>query len=151
MPPHLPYLTERLLTPIAPLGADSLSPPSARPPAASIPSDPTVERSPFVLNVAQDKGDPATNTRSGTRLATDLRDTAGSWSILTPELMTDLQVNAIAEAVRFFPGCNEDFGSPIGGGTQAGNNGLANPGTRKVRGISTTAASQNFSPVAPSL
>ena len=102
MPPPLPYLTGRLLTPIAPLGADSSSPPSARPPAASIPSDPTVERSPCVVNVARDKGYPVTNTLSGTRLATDLRDTAGSFSILTPELMADLQVNAIAEAVLFF-------------------------------------------------
>jgi len=84
MAPHLPYLTELLLAPIAPLGADSSSPPSTRPPAASIPSDPTVE---LLL----------------------------SW--LTP----------------------------------AGNNGLANPGTRKVRSISTTAAAPHFFPVAPSM
>ena len=82
MPPLLPYLTELLLAPIAPLGADSSSPPSARPPAASIPSDRTAK----------------------------------------------LLLSCL---------------------TQAGNNGRANPGTRKVRGISTTAASPHFFPVAP--
>ena len=80
--PLLPYLTELLLAPIAPLGADSSSPPSVLPPAASIPSDPIVE---LLL----------------------------SWLTL------------------------------------AGKNGLANPGTRKVRGISTTASSPHFFPVAP--
>jgi hypothetical protein len=149
--PHRTYLTVLLLAPIAPLGADSSSPPSARPPAASMPSDETVELSPFVVNVTKDKGYAAFTTLSGTRLATDLRDTAGSLSILTPELMADLNVNSIAEAVLFFSSGNEDFGLPIGGGTQAGNNGLANPGTRKVRGISTTAASRNFFPVTPSM
>lgn len=81
-PHHRTYLTVRLLAPIAPLGADSSSPPSVLPPAASIPSDPIVE---LLL----------------------------SWLTL------------------------------------AGKNGLANPGTRKVRNISTTAASRNFFPVAP--
>jgi hypothetical protein len=84
MAPHHPCLTELLLAPIAPLGAVSSSPPNARPPAASSPSDSTVE---LLL----------------------------SWL------------------------------------TQAGNNGLANPGTRKVRGISTTAAASHFFPVAPSM
>jgi hypothetical protein len=84
MPPLLPYLTELLLAPIAPLGADSSPPPSARPPAASSPGDPIVE----------------------------------------------LLISCL---------------------TQAGNNGLASPGTRKVRSISTTAAAPHFFPVAPSM
>lgn len=50
MPPLHPCLTELLLAPIAPLGTVSSSQPSARPPAASIPSAPTVERSPFMVN-----------------------------------------------------------------------------------------------------
>jgi|GEM_PF-2275766 len=143
------YFIALLLSSIAALGAASASSqPSDRPPAPPTPSEETVELSPFVVNVAKDKGYAATTTLSGTRLATDLRDTAGSLSIMTPELMADLNVNSIADAVLFFPSGNEDYGSPIGGGTQAGNNGLANPGTRKVRGISTTAASRNFFPVA---
>ncbi len=133
------------LAPNVALGADSLTQqPSTRPPAATIPSDETVELSAFVINIAKDKGYAATTKLSGTRLANDLRDTAGSLSIRTPELMVDLNVNSIAQAVLFFPSGNEDFESPIGGGTQAGNHGLANPGTRKFRGISTTAASRNF-------
>jgi outer membrane receptor for monomeric catechols len=138
-----------LLAPLAALAAESSSAtpraPTAQAPAAD---GDTIELSPFVVNVEKDKGYAATTTLSGTRLATDLRDTAGSLSIMTPELMADLNVNSIAEAVLFFPSGNEDFGSPIGGGTQAGNNGMANPGTRKIRGISTIAASRNFFPVA---
>jgi hypothetical protein len=92
------------LAPNVALGADSLAlQPSARPPAASIPSDETVDLSPFVINVAKDKGYAATTTLLGTPLATDLRDTAESLSILTPELMADPNVNSIAEAVLFFP------------------------------------------------
>ena len=138
-----------LLAPFAALGADASSPRPSSPPAQSpATGGDTVELSPFVVNVEKDKGYAAATTLSGTRLATDLRDTAGSLSIMTPDLMADLNVTSIAEAVLFFPSGNEDFGSPIGGGTQAGNNGLANPGTRKVRGISTWAASRNFFPVA---
>ena len=144
-----PRLTLLLLAPIAALGADSSSPPPSAPPAQSpATGGDTIELSPFVVNVDKDKGYAATTTLSGTRLATDLRDTAGSLSIMTPELMADLNVNSIADAVLYFPSGNEDYGSPIGGGTQAGNNGLAFPGTRKVRGISTTASSRNFFPVA---
>ena len=127
------------------LAAATPSAPPVQPPAIS---GDTIELSPFVVNVEKDKGYAVTTTLSGTRLATDLRDTAGSLSIMTPELMADLNVTSIAEAVLFFPSGNEDFGSPIGGGTQAGNNGMANPGTRKIRGISTVAASRNFFPVA---
>jgi len=147
-PPCLRF-TLLLLAPIAALGADSSSPPPNTPPGQSpAPGGNAIELSPFVVNVEKDNGYAATTTLSGTRLATNLRDTAGSLSIMTPELMADLNVNSIAEAVLFFPSGNEDFGAPIGGGTQAGNNGMANPGTRKVRGISTTASSRNFFPVA---
>ena len=126
-----PRLTLLLLAPIAALGADSSSPPPSAPPAQSpATGGDTIELSPFVVNVDKDKGYAATTTLSGTRLATDLRDTAGSLSIMTPELMADLNVNSIADAVLYFPSGNEDYGSPIGGGTQAGNNGLEFPGTR---------------------
>lgn len=101
----------------------------------------------FVINVAKDTGYAATTTLLGTRLASGFRDTAESPAIMTPDLMADISVNSIAGA--FFPSGTEDFGSPIGGGTLAGKNGLANPGTRKVRNISTTAASRNFFPIAP--
>ena len=145
----VPRITFLFLAPIAAMGADTSSPPLGAPQARSpATGGDAIELSPFVVNVDKDKGYAATTTLSGTRLATDLRDTAGSLSIMTPELMADLNVNSITEAVLFFPSGNEDYGSPIGGGTQAGNNGLANPGTRKVRGISTTAASRNFFPVA---
>ncbi len=46
------------------------------------------------MNVEKDKGYAATTTLSGTRLATDLRDTAGSLSIMTPELMADLPLRS---------------------------------------------------------
>ncbi len=107
-----------------------------------------VELSPFVVNVATDNGYAATNTLSGTRIATSLRDTAGSLSIVTPELMADLNVTSIQDAILYFPSGNEDLGSPIGGGAQAGDTIRANPDSRKIRGISTTAAARNFFPVA---
>jgi hypothetical protein len=148
MPP-LPRLSLLLFAPLAALAAESSSAtPRATPAPTPAADGDTIELSPFVVNVEKDRGYAATTTLSGTRLATDLRDTAGSLSIMTPELMADLNVTSVAEAVLFFPSGNEDFGAPIGGGTQAGNNGMANPGTRKIRGISTWAASRNFFPVA---
>jgi len=83
-------LAPMLLAPIAARCADSSSPlPIASPAQSPAPGSDTIESSPFVVNVEKDKGYAATTTLSGTRLATDLRDTAGSLSIMTPELMAD--------------------------------------------------------------
>lgn len=71
MPPLLPYLTVRLLAPIAPLGADSSSPPSARPPAASIPSNPTVELPFFVFNVGRQQRSRQPGNAEGSRYQHD--------------------------------------------------------------------------------
>ena len=81
----IPRITFLFLAPIAAMGADTSSPPLSAPQSRS-PSTggDTIELSPFVVNVDKDKGYAATTTLSGTRLATDLRDTAGSLSIMTP-------------------------------------------------------------------
>jgi hypothetical protein len=100
-PPHLPHRA----APGADRDPGCRVPCSAtqHPPATAIRSDETVELFRFMINVAKDTGYAATTTLLGTRLASGLRDTAESPPIMTPDLMADINVNSIAQAVLFFP------------------------------------------------
>ncbi len=52
--------------------------------------DKTIELSPFVVNAEDDTGYAATTAQSGTRLRTDMRDIAGSVSVVTKDYMNDI-------------------------------------------------------------
>jgi hypothetical protein len=75
-----------------------------------------IELSPFVLSEQAVTGYAATETLSGTRMRTDLRDVSVSLSILTPEFMQDLGVTSFEKALEFTPSVNLDQGDAIGNG-----------------------------------
>src|SRR5687768_3529427 len=73
---------------IAPLAGQGISTPAPTGAAAS-PTDVTV-LSPYVVDTTQDLGYQATNTLSGTRLNSSLRDAPASISVMTKEFLEDI-------------------------------------------------------------
>ena len=112
------------------------SAPAAADPVRPSPSDPTVRKvatestspaqpptgegiiklSPFILSDKSVSGYAATETLSGTRLRTDLRDVSASLSILTPEFIQDLGITSFEQALTYTPSVNLDQGDPSNGG-----------------------------------
>jgi iron complex outermembrane receptor protein len=75
-----------------------------------------VELSPFVVNAAADNGYAATETLSGTRLRTDLRDVGSALAIITPQFMADLGINAPEDALLYTPSVDTpDYGGRASG------------------------------------
>jgi hypothetical protein len=77
------------------------TPPATRPSTAAAPAnvnasstsaagDQVIELSPFQVRPEDDTGYQATNTTSGSRLATSLKETAASISPFTPEFLSDI-------------------------------------------------------------
>ncbi|MBI4624619.1 MAG: TonB-dependent receptor [Verrucomicrobia bacterium] len=60
-----------------------------------------VELSPFTVNTSRDVGYLAENTLAGSRLNTQLRDTAGSVSVFTMEFLDDLAITDVSELVQY--------------------------------------------------
>src|SRR5688572_27814216 len=63
--------------------------------------DEVVELSPFTVNTSRDLGYQAENTLAGSRLNTQLRDTAGSISVFTREFLDDVAITDIGELVLY--------------------------------------------------
>ena len=104
------------------------------------PSEPEeiVELSPFTVNAALDDGYAATQTMSGTRLATSLRDVASVVSPLTIEYLKDIDATDLQKAILFTPGTDED--------PRAYNSMNNNPVSTRIRGFQLTGNSQNYLP-----
>ena len=64
-------------------------------------TDDVVELSPFTVNTDRDVGYVAENTLAGSRLNTQLRDTAGSISVFTKEFLDDVMITDVSELVRY--------------------------------------------------
>jgi hypothetical protein len=79
-------------------------------------SEPITKLSPFVLSEQAVTGYAATETLSGTRMRTDLKDVSASLSILTPEFLQDLGVTSFDKALEYTPSVNLDQGDAIGNG-----------------------------------
>ena len=90
---------------LAILALDPLAAQTA-PPAAPAGPAPTstevVELSPFIVNTSRDVGYQAENTLAGSRLNSELRDTAGSVSVFTKEFLDDLAITDVRELVQYY-------------------------------------------------
>jgi len=71
--------------------------------------DEVFELSPFVVDTDGDVGYLAGNTLSGSRMNTNLKDTAASISVFTPEFLADLGATSTAETIRYGTNTNPDF------------------------------------------
>src|SRR6185436_19153704 len=74
--------------------------PSSPAPAAK---EEAIVLSPFTVEAGTEKGYLATQTLSGTRLKTDLKDIGSSMTIFTEQLMDDLGANNIYNLMSFAP------------------------------------------------
>lgn len=70
-------------------------------PAPAAPQDEPLELSPFVVSAEQDHGYSATNSMAGTRLNTGLKDIAAAISVVTKDLMTDLNATNSAQLMTY--------------------------------------------------
>jgi iron complex outermembrane recepter protein len=86
---------------IAVLALGSLAAQTPSPPAPAPDSPEVVELSPFTVNTSRDLGYAAENTLAGSRLNTQLRDTAGSVSVFTKEFLDDLAITDLRELVQY--------------------------------------------------
>ena len=68
---------------------------------ASAQEEDVFELSPFVVDTSGDEGYLARNTLSGSRLNSQLKDTAAAITVFTPELIDDLGATSIEEAMLY--------------------------------------------------
>lgn len=88
-----------LLAAAQPRAAVAPAPVNSPRPAAAI-----VELNPFVVDVSRDTGYAATETLSGTRMKTEVKDLASPLTILTEEFLSDIGATNFSDIVEFMPG-----------------------------------------------
>jgi outer membrane receptor for ferric coprogen and ferric-rhodotorulic acid len=113
------------------------------PPPAAAPADEAVLLSPFQVDATADKGYLATQTLSGTRLKTDLRDIGSALTIFTEQMMNDLGANSINDLLAFAPN-TDPFVNSLTDTSGNGNNFINNATQYVTRGGSTTVVGQDF-------
>ena len=122
---------------------------SARAQSASAPGAPArageeaVVLSPFQVSAGTDQGYLATQTLSGTRLKTDLKDIGSSLTVFTEQLMDDLGANSIYNLMSFAPN-TDPFVMSTSDVTGNGNDFINIPTKFVSRGGATTVVAQDF-------
>jgi outer membrane receptor protein involved in Fe transport len=76
--------------------------------APAPPTEETVQLSPFEVNTSADQGYAASSTLAGTRLRTNLRDVAGSISVITKDFMNDIAANNLGDLLTYTAGTEVD-------------------------------------------
>ncbi len=118
--------------------------------AATAPSSPgnkeeAVELSPFVVAELTDTGYAANNTLEGSRLNTALRDTPGSISIFTKDLLDDLAATSIEDILLYDVNADVTNGGDDAVGAGAQSNMFGDQGfTFNVRGLAGTSSINGF-------
>ena len=79
-------------------------------------SDKVVELSPFEVRAEDDAGYQAMNTTSGSRLATNLKDTAASISPFTPEFLADIAATNVSDMLNYAANAEVNAGDAEGSG-----------------------------------
>lgn len=87
--------------------------------AQDVVDDDTYTLSPFEVSTSSDVGYLAQNTLAGSRLNTDLKDTAAAISVFTPEFIEDIGALSIEEILQY--GSNVTDSSSFGQATVNGN------------------------------
>lgn len=87
-------------------------PGGAVPPAAGK----VVELSPFEVRAEDDAGYQAMNTTSGSRLATNLKDTAASIAPFTPEFLADIAATNVSDMLNYAANAELNAGDAEGSG-----------------------------------
>lgn len=99
--------------------------------------------SPFQVEADSEQGYLATQTLSGTRLKTELRDVGASMTIFTESLMNDLAATTVNDVLAFAPN-TDPFVNRTSTAEPSGNDHLNNGTIYVTRGGSTNIVGQNF-------
>jgi len=126
----------------APSGATASSPK---------PADEAIVLSPFTVTESEDTGYVATSSLAGTRIKTDLRDLAGSISVVTKDFMADLGANNAEDLLVYtlgteIGGAGGNFSAAeIGGGHVEFTGAIRDPqSANRVRGLAAADFTRNF-------
>jgi iron complex outermembrane receptor protein len=103
--------------------------------------DPVV-LSPFQVDATAEQGYLATQTLSGTRLKTDLRDIGSALTIFTEQMMNDLAVNNLNDVLNFAPNTDTFYNRLTEGGN--GNDFITQATQYVTRGGTTSTVGQDF-------
>jgi iron complex outermembrane receptor protein len=90
--------------------------PAVPTPTSTPATEPAVTLSPFEVRAEDDAGYQATNTTSGSRLATSLKDTAASISPFTPEFLSDIAATNVNEMLAYATNAELNAGDAEGAG-----------------------------------
>jgi outer membrane receptor protein involved in Fe transport len=122
-----------------------VAPPNARA------AEDAIVLSPFTVTEAEDTGYVATSSLAGTRIKTDLRDLAGSISVVTKDFMADLGANSAEELLLYTVGTEAagtfgNFsGADVAGGHVEFTGALRDPQSgNRVRGLTAADFTRNF-------
>lgn len=102
----------RVLAQAAPAPAAPAAPAAITAPA----DDQVIELSPFEVRSEADVGYQAMNTTSGSRLSTNLKDTAASISPFTPEFLSDIAATNVNEMLAYATNAELNAGDSEGSG-----------------------------------
>jgi outer membrane receptor protein involved in Fe transport len=105
--------------------------------ASSSTTSETLTLSPFEVNTDRDVGYTASNSLAGGRLNTDLRDTAAAISVFTKELLDDLGVLTVNDALEFGMNTANEYDA-------TGNLSVENNFNFRIRGITGAQRSRNL-------
>lgn len=132
--PIIPFLRDRLLTPLLAFGllaTPRLIAQTAPAAAASVDADSeTVVLSPFTVTTEKDKGYRATNSISGTRLNTAIKDIPMPIEVITEKFVRDTGATDLRQSLRYSAGIllqtQNDQGN-LGANAYQGPGGVNNP------------------------
>ncbi len=124
-------------------GQTASSAPAAAAGPSTVAKDEAIVLSPFTVESGSEKGYLATQTLSGTRLKTDLKDIGSSLTVFTEQLMDDLGANSIYNLMAFAPN-TDPFVMSTSDITGNGNDFINIPTKFVSRGGATTVVAQDF-------
>ena len=125
--------------------AQAATPAQAKPGSAATPAEAAVVLSPFTVTTERDTGFVAASSLAGGRLASDLRDTAADYSVLTRDFIDALNLTDVADATRWTVN-SYDLGDSGDGATFGGSLGNTNASQLRFRGLATNTPQLDFFP-----
>lgn len=137
-PIHRPLLAVLLLA-----GSVSAQTATPAPSVAAAANQESILLSPFTVEADSERGYLATQTLSGTRLKTDLKDIGSAMTVFTEQLMDDLGANSIYDLMAFAPN-TDPFIMSTSDVTGNGNDFINVPTKYVSRGGATAVVGQDF-------
>jgi outer membrane receptor protein involved in Fe transport len=117
-------------------------------------ADPVLHLTPFIVDASRDTGYRATNTLSGTRLSTSLRDVGTSIQAITQEFLEDTGVTEITELLKYTTssevtgGAGGNFSNAVGSTAVFSSDTTARSESAptRIRGLAEASISRNLYP-----